>query len=88
MGTYTTPLKTHSRTVLTEQFNVNPCAIHNCKPVVLDVVAGKNKEHHYVVVCLENDICNKISMESAKAVVEIWNQYNPTSLTSATPKEH
>lgn len=77
MGVITTILKTHSRQNVTNTFdNLNDCIIHKCKPVIMDIVAGRSKEHHFVASCKDED-CNKISMDSGKEVVNIWNKWNP-----------
>jgi len=82
MSIVSVKLKTHSREDLTSDFLfINNCTVHGNKPEVLDIVAGKDKEHHYVVTC-GHDECSKISMVSAQSVVDIWNHYNPVSSLS------
>lgn len=77
MGIISTPMKTHNRTDLSDKYLfINDCIVHRCKPTVLDIVAGRRKEHHYVVQCKSED-CGKISMVSADHVVTVWNHYNP-----------
>jgi hypothetical protein len=76
MSVTTVKLKTHNRTDITSQYDLNNCTVHNRKPVILDIVAGRRKEHHYVAVCKDDD-CGKISMDSGQAVVNIWNKWNP-----------
>ncbi len=77
MGTYSVQLKTHNRTDLTEQYldKLCECKVHKIKPRILNIVAGKRKEQHYVALCSDDD-CGKISMESADEVVGFWNKYN------------
>lgn len=80
MSCMTVKLKTHSRTNLTDSFdNINACTVHNHKPEILKVVAGRNKDVHFLAVC-ESDDCGKICMESAQSVVDIWNKFNPITL--------
>lgn len=75
------PLKTHSRTDITNQFdNLNECFIHHCKPTILDIVAGRHKEHHFVASCI-SDHCGKISSVSGQDVVNIWNNLNNVNQT-------
>jgi len=77
MGVFITTLKTHGRTDLTNRFeHLNNCIVHGCKPSILDIVAGKDKMHHYVAVC-KSEECNKIVTSSADDVVKAWNKYNP-----------
>lgn len=78
MSLISVKLKTHSRTELTGEFldKLNNCIVHKQIPIILDVVAGRNKEHHYLAGCCSDD-CGKISMTSADDVVEIWNKWNP-----------
>lgn len=81
MGVFIATMKTHSTEDLSTKYMfIQDCIVHGCKPKVLDIVAGKRKEHHFVVKCKEES-CGKISMISADHVVTVWNHYNPTSLT-------
>ena len=75
-------LKTHSVTKLTDEFldKLNDCIVHKRIPIIIDVVAGRSKEHHYLARCC-SDNCGKISMTSANDVVEIWNKWNPGPTT-------
>lgn len=80
MGTFTTPMKTHSREDLTTKFMfIHPCVVHKCRPNVYDIVAGTRKEHHYIVTC-GHDECSKLSQISPESVVDIWNHYNPLNV--------
>lgn len=77
MGTFTVTMKTHSREDITSRFMfIHDCVIHKKKPQVLHIVAGRNKEDHYVVTCGHDD-CTRISMDSPDHIVTIWNNYNP-----------
>lgn len=75
---FTALLKTHNRIDRTAEFEgkTNDCKVHGVKPQIREIVAGRQKESHFVAVCL-SEKCNKITMESAEKVVEIWNKYNP-----------
>lgn len=75
--TYSIPLKTHKRTDLTKKFEeeLELCKIHNKTPQIMNIVAGKEKEHHFIAIC-QDDACGKISMESAEQVVYYWNLHN------------
>lgn len=76
MSTISIQMKTHSQGDITEQFSdLKKCIIHDVGPRILDIVAGKRKEHHFVAMCL-NDDCTKLSMTSAEDVVNIWNKHN------------
>ena len=69
-------MKTHSREDITEQFpDLNNCIIHNIKPRILKIVAGKRKEVHYVAHCKHDD-CGKISFD-VNDTVNAWNKWNP-----------
>lgn len=77
MSVITTKLKTHSRLDITSQYGkLNACKLHGCQPKIMDIVAGRDKEHHYVAICKDDD-CGKISMSSGQDVVNIWNKWNP-----------
>lgn len=82
MSVLSVKLKTHSREELTGKFllELNNCIIHNQIPIILDIVAGRRKEHHYIAGCC-SDSCGKISMTSAEDVVSIWNKHNPKTTT-------
>lgn len=70
-------MKTHKREDITSQFLfIHDCAVHNVKPTVWHIVAGRRKESHWVVEC-GHDECTKITMENAETTVTIWNNYNP-----------
>lgn len=77
MGVVQFQIKTHKRTVLTHLFpNISPCIIHNQKPAVMEIIAGRRKEKHFVVICKHDEDCNKISMESVEVAVNAWEKYN------------
>lgn len=78
MSTFSVNLKTHSRTKLTILYTgkLNNCLVHKCHPEILDIVAGRRKEHYFVAICKSDD-CSKISSENADNVVSIWNKWNP-----------
>ncbi len=72
-------MKTHSREDITDQFpDLNDCIVHNRKPRILKIVAGRRKEIHYVAVC-NKDECSKISMD-AQQTVNAWNKWNPQNI--------
>lgn len=74
---FTALLKTHDRIDRTPEFegNLNPCKVHGNTPQIREIIAGKDKDSHFVAVC-HSEKCNKITMESAEKVVEIWNKFN------------
>lgn len=74
MGIVQFQLKTHSREDITNLFELNDCIVHNCKPTILKIVAGKRKEIHYVAVC-KDEQCGKITMEENN-IDKIWNKWN------------
>lgn len=77
MGCVNIPMKTWSVENVVKDFTeVKPCKIHNLKPEILHIVAGKDKKSHYVARCTSSDNCNKITMDSAEAVIDLWNKYN------------
>ena len=70
-------MKNHSREDITDRFeNINDCVVHKCKPVIMDIVAGRRKEHHYVAVCKSDD-CTKLTTDPDDRIVQIWNKWNP-----------
>lgn len=71
-------LKTHNRIDRTPEFEkeLHVCKVHYIKPQIREIIAGKAKESHFVAVCADEK-CNKITMESAEKVIQIWNKYNP-----------
>lgn len=81
--TYTITLKTHTTTNLSKKYEgkMEKCLKHNTYPEIEDIVAGKEKEHHFVARCVQDE-CGKISMESADRVVEYWNKANENNRTN------
>jgi hypothetical protein len=76
MGVTIFQMKTQVLDDVTDQFdNLNDCIVHHCKPLILKIMSGGNKNIDYVAVCESND-CYKIS-ESAEKTVEYWNKWNP-----------
>lgn len=77
MGVITYTMKNHVRKIITHLFpNISHCSIHGCRPIVFEIIAGRKRETYYVVVCKISDQCNKISLESADKVVEVWEKHN------------
>lgn len=74
---YSIRLKTHKTISLTNKYKgkLEKCLEHDTYPEIEDIIAGKEREHHYVARCAD-DKCGKISMESADMVVEYWNKFN------------
>jgi hypothetical protein len=84
MGVIEFKLKTHSRENLTSNYpDLNNCIVHNRKPVIEKIVAGRHKDVHFIATCNHDD-CGKIS-HSADAVVAAWNRWNPKNELSNTP---
>lgn len=76
MGIFSVKLKTNSKKDITNRFdNLKPCAVHGCLPSILEIVAGRKKEKHFVAVCKDEN-CGKISTESAEILVGYWNSRN------------
>lgn len=74
---FTALLKTHQRIDRTAEYEgkLNPCKVHGNTPQIREIIAVRQKESHFVAVC-HSEKCNKITMESADKIVEIWNKYN------------
>lgn len=76
---FSVALKTHSREELTNQFELNSCIVHDRKPSIFRIVAGKRKEIFYTAICDHED-CGKITTENAQKVVDYWNKWNPKTV--------
>lgn len=77
MATISVNIKTHAVHDLTDFYKgiVNKCAIHGVKPSVINTVAGRKKDSHYIVTC-GHDECSKISMDDPIVAINYWNKYN------------
>lgn len=75
MSTYSVKLKTHSvEDITNEAGKLNNCCVHGVKPTILKIVAGRNKDVHYVADCV-NEHCGKIAW-SLDEIIEVWNKWN------------
>lgn len=79
MGTFTVKLRTHSIKDVTYQApELNNCCIHGIKPLILEIIAGRDKDIHYVANCVHDD-CNKIA-SSLEEIIGVWNKFNKNNL--------
>jgi hypothetical protein len=76
MGVIEFQMRTHSREDVTNHYpGLNNCILHRCNPAVTKIVAGRQKDVHYVITCKSQD-CLRMT-DNANEVEQIWNKWNP-----------